>query len=1065
MADDNKKTLSPVDKVNKEWDQFDELSARELGAIDALKTPEEQAIAYERYDNLQRTGKAALKQRLALAEAGQPIDFPEEDQAAPEGGLNYILNSLAKPSSALAQGTEAGVALYQGDTEAAKELGLSALKNATPFYETISGDRPEKSGFTKVFERAGVPEGGALSDVLPGLFSETGEGMALQEGGLFDPTARGALGFATDVVTDPLNFVPVGAAVKGAGRLIDDGVKAATGNSVRELAANNALISSTARGFNKFAFLSKDPDKQEATEAALREALTKLDNTDPAIAQTLFARFGSEESLAKELNAIPESVKLKNPSIVADITKQFEQRKAAASSIQDPAVFKALNTLSDVSFNIKSTEGLTQILADYPTLRDNVSYLGALSPEDLKAAFIKDSGLNASQIASFNLVESILKDVSDIKVKQLGVLEKDLARNWMPRKFVDLGQLDDVMPDALAAAKADPVKKDMIELVFYSNDQAKALGMEGVDVNKVVHAENINSPYNVHARVFRNFAESKAYAELLGGKMEDDLSKVLFSEISSVEKAVVEKRLMANLTKIHGSELPRNVRETVQNMFGPDRSPESMKALSTVWNKHFIQPLKKALTVPFPQFHVRNIIDDTVKGWQGFGLKALDPIASKDAAHIVGGSNALIDLGTGVQLTAADLERKMINLGVIKHKLLQSDIDKSFDNLSKQLNNQPGHIKASLKKTLEWLPVNEQFGLKFNNHARVKGALVEAKKYLKQNGAASLDEALLAGAKASKKVFFDIADLGPVDDLLAQVIPFYRFTRKNIPFQIENLAMNPQRASKLALANENFQVQDLSEEERNSLSPYMKDALTISLGNDINGNATILSGLGLSIEDFNNYISTQGGTDTLRKILVGQAAPPIQALYGLISNQHPFFGDELDSYRNKKTYKSFYENKYMNKLVGGIQKTPTNKKNEDGEVEYRYELLDPKQYFKVMAIMSPIATAATALIPGAGAAGTLLGGVVSPRGIQKIGNLTSREPGADLEALLLNNFTGMKINTVDLNAQRMRQLTDLYKKEYQGLKDEGRRLKAYYKLGMELSDDEIPELEALPEDE
>lgn len=62
--------------------------------------------------------------------------------------------------------------------------------------------------YDELLEKAGVGEGGALSDVLPGMYSDTGEGMlTLQKGGVLDPTARGAAGFALDIALDPATYL------------------------------------------------------------------------------------------------------------------------------------------------------------------------------------------------------------------------------------------------------------------------------------------------------------------------------------------------------------------------------------------------------------------------------------------------------------------------------------------------------------------------------------------------------------------------------------------------------------------------------------------------------------------------------------------------------------------------------------------------------------------------------------------------------------------------------------------------------------------------------------------
>ena len=88
-------------------------------------------------------------------------------------------------------------------TEQGRAQALGDIERA------IKGEAPTASEY---LERAGVPEMGALSDVAPVLYSETGEGLPLQKGGAFDPTTRGAIGMAADIATDPLTWLTGGAA-------------------------------------------------------------------------------------------------------------------------------------------------------------------------------------------------------------------------------------------------------------------------------------------------------------------------------------------------------------------------------------------------------------------------------------------------------------------------------------------------------------------------------------------------------------------------------------------------------------------------------------------------------------------------------------------------------------------------------------------------------------------------------------------------------------------------------------------------------------------------------------
>jgi hypothetical protein len=73
--------------------------------------------------------------------------------------------------------------------------------------EALKGNAPTTSEF---MERAGVPAGASLSDVIPGAYSESGAGLKLEKGGVLDPTARGAAGFVGDVLLDPATYATFG---------------------------------------------------------------------------------------------------------------------------------------------------------------------------------------------------------------------------------------------------------------------------------------------------------------------------------------------------------------------------------------------------------------------------------------------------------------------------------------------------------------------------------------------------------------------------------------------------------------------------------------------------------------------------------------------------------------------------------------------------------------------------------------------------------------------------------------------------------------------------------------
>ena len=76
-------------------------------------------------------------------------------------------------------------------------------KDLVSAEQALTGTVPSSA---EIMEKAGVPNA-ALSDVLPSMYSETGEGLALEKGGMFDPTARGTVGLAADIALDPTTYL------------------------------------------------------------------------------------------------------------------------------------------------------------------------------------------------------------------------------------------------------------------------------------------------------------------------------------------------------------------------------------------------------------------------------------------------------------------------------------------------------------------------------------------------------------------------------------------------------------------------------------------------------------------------------------------------------------------------------------------------------------------------------------------------------------------------------------------------------------------------------------------
>lgn len=93
----------------------------------------------------------------------------------------------------------------------AKILEAQTGKEVAPEKKLLAGEAP---GFAEMWASQGVPSGPSLSELIPGAFSETGEGLSLKKGGMFDVTPRGVAGGLVDIATGSL-VAPLVAAAKG----------------------------------------------------------------------------------------------------------------------------------------------------------------------------------------------------------------------------------------------------------------------------------------------------------------------------------------------------------------------------------------------------------------------------------------------------------------------------------------------------------------------------------------------------------------------------------------------------------------------------------------------------------------------------------------------------------------------------------------------------------------------------------------------------------------------------------------------------------------------------------
>jgi hypothetical protein len=175
------------------------------------------------------------------------------------------------------------------------------------------------------------------------------------------------------------------------------------------------------------------------------------------------------------------------------------------------------------------------------------------------------------------------------------------------------------------------------------------------------------------------------------------------------------------------------------------------------------------------------------------------------------------------------------------------------------------------------------------------------------NKGSSFDQA----AKHVRKYLFDYGDVAPFEkDVLKRVMPFYTWSRKNIPLQLEALATQPDKINKINLAINNVQQANQVEQPDLAQVPgYIREQAPVYVGSNAEaGTVTAIPLTGLiptfDISSITKFLNTETAPEGLKKGKLGEAmstvmggvSPLIKAPLELIAN-YDFF--------RKKTIQEF----------------------------------------------------------------------------------------------------------------------------------------------------------------
>jgi len=247
----------------------------------------------------------------------------------------------------------------------------------------------------------------------------------------------------------------------------------------------------------------------------------------------------------------------------------------------------------------------------------------------------------------------------------------------------------------------------------------------------------------------------------------------------------------------------------------PDDINAIFKGFDTVQNWWKMQALVA------PSYHVRNMVGNY---WNNFLAGVKNPARYLQSTQLMspaGRKNFALTTGYGARLSGDEIMDVAKKTGVLDMGLYAKEIEEAID--------------AGMTTAGRWNPLSQNnFVFKTN---RAVGSFVENNARLTHFiDRLAKGDSVPDAAASVKKYLFDYGDLTDVEKrVFKRIAPFYTWTRKNIPRQLEHLVKEPEKFAAIYKIK-NLIEGDVEKPDERFLSDYIKDNIAVRLRTDEAGN-------------------------------------------------------------------------------------------------------------------------------------------------------------------------------------------------------------------------------------
>lgn len=430
------------------------------------------------------------------------------------------------------------------------------------------------------------------------------------------------------------------------------------------------------------------------------------------------------------------------------------------------------------------------------------------------------------------------------------------------------------------------------------------------------------------SNVFKAFAYRKAesikavnidnFLGWVGKEFGEDVPRITDEGIKYIESTAPQLK-----GKFIPAPIAKHIDETMKFL----SNDESTSAFLRTYDK-LLSFWKGTVTGYFPSFHTRNALGGSFNNWLA-GVKVDD---YKISHKILSGQDGVLKTKIG-DIPYSQIRKELKELGVIGQPGYLDVVKNVDDFLSTSIT---GKIKKLPRGAMEIVENNIRTPLYIN------------RRILGESGEEALGQVL--------KFHFDYMPEGLTafeKGVMRRLIPFYRWTRGNIPLQIENLITQPGKYASLAKSIDNMS-QDVSDEELTILPEYMQESLPIKIPDSIAkmlggtlrvGNVNYIYGLGIPAEDINKL--WKGDLRRTIEGIMSESSPLIKTPIELTTGRNMFFGSPIEDF---DTAPSFLD-KAPEPLKEWLGFAKIEYKDKEGNLKTKFTA-EPRKLFFIQSVLS-----------------------------------------------------------------------------------------------------------------